>query len=347
MNRNTQPAVVCAFLVAGLTALPNAAQAQDVNLNYERLSSLEEPLAFELGDEVTVSVSGVADVPIIGEFDNLINDDQVTVGFVSNVQIAAETQLRNRWTVGVAYAGQYSTDAFSQIGETDDYSDNVAGFVGTSFGTFIGGNVSDQVRELTRRERAVGNGFLAFDDFYGTLDNWGGAYIGRFGPSVIGGVVDENGDFEVGAQFQRPIGERDIRLTGRYRQARFTAPDGITEFETSGVGVVAEYVYGSSLLDVGVGYERLDGAIVNLDRWFVSSGGQTQFGPLLLSVEGHYGQVEGMDEISAAVGASYALARGLSVNFGGNYSDAKIASDGVTLVETEAVTAVSSVRYSF
>ena len=106
----------------------------------------------------------------------------------------------------------------------------------------LGGNVNGQVREITRRQRGVGNGFLAFDNFYGELDNWGGSYVGRFGPSVLGAVVDENGDFEMGAVFQRPIGQKDYRFSARYRHSRFVAADGITEFDSDGVGAVGELV---------------------------------------------------------------------------------------------------------
>lgn len=334
------------LLFAGVVAcsiVPGALCAQDVNLNYDNLSSFEEPLSFEAGD-VTIAITGLTDANITGEFDNLLNDDEVTLGYVSNIQISAETQLANRWTLGAVYFGQYADNT---VGVRDEYTDNVAGFIGTSFGIFIGGNVNQQVRELTRRRRGVGNAFLAFDDFYGQLDNWGGAYTGRFGPSILGAAVDENGDFEVGAQFQRPIGERDLRFTGRYRQARFTAPDGITQFDTRGAGLVAELVYGSSLYDLGAGYERLDGPIADANRWFVSAGGQTQMGPLQLSVEGHYGQLDGSEEISGAVGASYAIARGLSANLGANYANAVLASDGATLANIDEVTAVSSLRFTF
>ena len=328
---------------AAFAIMPGAAWSQDINLNYDNLSSFEEPLSLEAGN-VTISVTGLADANITADFDDLIDDDEVTLGFVTNVQVAAETQLANRWTIGAAYFGQYSDNT---IGVPEDYTDNVAGFIGTSFGTIIGGNVNQQVRELTRRRRGVGNSFLAFDDFYGQLDNWGGAYVGRCGPSVIGAVVDENGDFEVGAQFQRPIGERDVRFTGRYRQTRFNAPDGITRYDTRGIGLVGELVYGSTLYDLGAGYERLDGALIDIDRWFVSAGGQSQFGPLQLSVEGHYGEVDGASEVSGAVGASYALARGLSLNLGGNYANAKLSPDGATLIDLDEVTAVSSLRFSF
>lgn len=351
MTTATRIALVCGPAAASLALLPSAARAQDIDLNYDRLSSIEEPIAFDLGD-VTVAVTGVVDIPVIAEFDDLTTVDSVDVEFVGNFQITAQTQLDNRWTVGVAYFGQYASDPLDGFDGVDDYSDNVAGFIGTSFGTVIGGNVAQQVREITRRARGAGNGFLAFDDFYGGLDNWGGAYVGRFGPSVIGAVVDENGDFEAGAVFQRPIGKRDIRITARYRQGEFTAADGITRFETSGVGAVGEFVYGSSLFDLGVGYERLETAprailTDELDRWFLSAGARTQIGRLQLSAEGHFGEVEGQSEKSAALGASYALGRGLSLNLGLNYQDAEVFSNAVPLVQTDEVKAVASIRFSF
>ncbi|MEM6475422.1 MAG: hypothetical protein AAF687_04580 [Pseudomonadota bacterium] len=346
MQKHTKVTLACGSAMAALALAPSGVQAQDVNLNYDRLSSLEEPIAFDLGN-VTIEVTGVVDAPVIAEFDDITGDDSVDVEFVGNFQISAQTQLKNRWTLGVAYFGQYATDPVDVFDGTDDYSDNVAGFIGTSFGTVLGGNVSGQVREITRRQRGVGNGFLAFDDFYGGLDRWGGAYVGRFGPTLVGAAVDENGDFELGAVFQRPIGQRDIRFSGRYRQGSFTAADGITEFNTSGVGGVAEIVYGSSLYDFGFGYERLESPIVDVDRWFLSAGAQTQVGQLQFSAEAHYGQVDGQDEISAGIGAAYSVARGLTFNLGVNYEDAQINSNGIQLVNTDEVKAVASVRFSF
>jgi len=331
---------------ASLAIIPTAAQAQDVDLNYDRLSSLEEPIAFDLGD-ITVEISGVLDTPVVAEFDSVTDTDSVDVGFVGNFQITAQTQLANRWTIGAAYFGQYATDPIDVFGGNDDYSDNVAGFVGTSFGTVLGGNVNGQVREITRRQRGVGNGFLAFDDFYGGLDEWGGAYVGRFGPTVVSAAVDENGDFEIGGFFQRPIGQNDYRFALRFADGRFTSQDGTTEFDTKGISAVGELVYGSSTFDLGLGYERLESPVADLDRWFLSAGARTQVGPLHLSAEGHYGQVDGQDEISAGIGASYDIARGLSVNLGLNYENARIEAGGVTLVETDEVKAIASLRFSF
>ena len=336
--------------IMALVAMPHAARAQEVSLNYDRLSSLEEPLAIAVGD-ITIQVQGVLDAPVIGEFDEVTGGERIEVEFVSNFQVSAETQLGNRWTVGAVYFGQYSSDPqtvfLTNFMGPEEYNDNVAGFVATSFGTVIGGNVNQQVRELTRRTRGVGNGFLAFDDFYGQLARWGGAYVGRFGPSTLGAVVDENGDFEVGFEYQRPLGRRDVRFAGRFRQGEFTAADGITRFRTQGIGAVGEIEYSTSIFDVGLGYENLDGLFTDTQRWFVSAGAQTQLGQVRLSGEGHYGRVAGDDEITAAIGAGYDVARGLSLNLGLNYQDARIVSDGVTLVNTEEGQAVASVRFSF
>lgn len=348
----------CAMISGVLFASP--AHAQIVDLNYDRLSSLEEPIAYEFAN-ITVEVSGVADVPVLAEYNGVTGgvagdgtgegQPSIDVEFVGNFQIAAETQLANRWEVGVTYFGQYSTDPDrlflgGPMGG-GDYNDNVAGFVRTSFGTFIGGNTANQVRELTRRQRGVGNGFLAFDDFYGQLSRWGGAYVGRFGASQIGLAVDENGDFEAGTVFQRPIRQRDLRFSGRVRRAAFTSADGTDNFDTLGAGVVGEMVYGSTIYDLGAGYENVDGTLTSFDRWFVSGGAQTQLGGLRLSGELHYGQADGQSEYAASLGAGYDVSRGISLNLGVNAQDARIVSDGVQIVETEQVSAVASARYSF
>lgn len=334
------PVAVAAMLVAG------PARAQEISLNYDALSSLEEPLATEIGG-VTFVLTGLVDVPLALDIESDDGRDDSSIGFVGNFQISAETQLDNRWTLGIAYFGQYATDANSVFDGVDDYSDNVAAFVGTSFGTFIGGNISGQVREQTRRSRGVGNAALAFDDFYGGLDDWGGAYVGRFGPSLLSAAVDENGDFELGVTFQRPVDKNDVRLTARLAQGRFTSADLTTRFDTRGIGLVGEIVYGSTKFDLGAGYERLESATVDADRWFLSAGAQTQIKNLMLSAEAHYGQVDGQSEQSASLGAAYAIGRGLSLNAGLNYKKARITSGGVDIVATDEIQGLLSVRFSF
>lgn len=335
-------------VLAMAAALHNPAHAQDVRLNYDRLAFIEEPMVLYT-EKLTIEFSGLLDAPVVYQRNLNTGVDDVRPGFVGTFQVNAQTQLANRWQVGVAYFGQYATDAFGNFNMQDGYSDNVAAFVGTSFGTFLGGNVNGQVRELTRRRRGVGNGFLAFDNSLGRLDRWGGAYTGRFGPSVVGLAVDENADFEAGVFFQRPLGKRDLRFAGRLGTGRFTSADGTANFDSKHISGTAEMVYGSSLFDIGAGYERLeaDMALVNLDRWYLSAGANTQIGALQLSGEGHYGQLGGNDEISGALGASYAFARGLSLNLGVNYENSDTNVNAIQIVDTNQLTGLASLRFAY
>lgn len=335
--KTLKPAIGSAIILA--STVSTAAYAQGVSLNYDTLSSLEEPLAFDLGD-VTVELTGVVDVPVEFDISSTPDGDDFDIGFTSNFQLTAETQLSNRWTLGVAYFGQYDESS-------NDYTDNVAGYVGTSWGTFIGGNVDGLVREQTRRQRGIGNASLAFDSFYGGLDNWGGGYVGRFGPMQLSGAVDENGNFEVGSTFQRPIGLNDYRLSARIADGTFTSQDGTTIFDTKGGELVGELTYGSSIFDVAAGYERLTSPAVDADRWFISAGARTKINSWSLSAETHYGQVDGQSEKSAAVGVGYDIARGLSLNLGLNYEDADINIGGVNLNSTDEFKGIFSLRYSF
>ena len=324
--------------VAAIALAAGSAEAQ-VSLNYDNLSSFEEPLAFEIG-EATVLVGGLVDVPVRLALDDGIFRDDVDVSLTSNLDISVEMQLPNRWNIGVAYFGQYDEN-------TDDYADNVAGFVRTGWGSLIGGNVNGLVREATRRRRGVGNADLAFDDFYGRINRWGGGYSGRFGPTTLTGIIDGDGHFELGAQFQRPIGRRDYRITTRVAKARYLAADGLTDFATIGAGAVGEFVYGSSLFDLGFGYENLQAGGIDLDRWYLSGGAQTKIGVLSLSAAGHYGELDGTPESSASLGVRYDIARGLSTNLGVNARKAQITRDGVSVIDEDEASATASVRYSF
>ncbi len=324
-------------LVPACLCFPAKLHAQSVN--YDTLSSLEEPLAFEVAD-VTVEVNGILDAPVSLEIEDGVHFGDADVSFIGNFEVTASTQLGNRWNVGVAYFGQYAENA-------NEYSDNVAGFIRTSWGTFAGGNVSGMVRESTRRRRGVGNGVLAFDNFYGQLDRWGGGYQGRFGPVIVSGVVDENGDFDIGAEYQRPIGTKDYRFSTRFAKSRYTTADGLAVLDSKAVGLVGELVYGSSLFDLGGGYERLQGAGLDLDRWYISGGGQHKVGSLSFSAEGHYGELDGSEEVAAAFGLSYDIARGLSTNLGLNARRAEVARNGIEVVDEDETSATASVRYSF
>ena len=329
-----------AIIVAGLAG---AARAEDISLNYEKLSSLEEPLATELGD-VTLVLTGLVDTPLtFGAQDDDDGDDD-DAGLVGNFQLGAHTQLANRWRVGLTYFGQYATDGASASGADVDYTDNVALSAGGVWGTVLAGDVSGIVRDQTRRERGAGNGSLAFDDVLGALDDRGVGYLVRFGPWILGGVVDGDAGFDLGAALQRPHGNKDYRLTARYVESVHVPAAGAAEFDSRAMTVVGEFIYGSTLVDLGGGLERLSSDGMDVDRWFTSFGLRSKTGMLSVSVEGHYGRIEGEDEVAAALGLQYDIARGLSANLGFNHAEAKVRVAGVDVRETKAVL---SLRYSF
>ena len=345
-----QNAVRVGLLAIATTGITSNAVAQGVSLNYDSLSSLEEPLATEVGD-VTLSLTGLVDLPLTVDHDDDA-DDSTDVDLVGNFQVSAETQLPNRWTVGVAYFGQYETEEpleslSFQEPEDDDYNDRAAVFVSGAWGTVTGGNVSGLVREDTRRQRGAGNGVLAFDGFYGGMSDSGGGYIGRFGPTKISTVIDEEGNFEVGGTFQRPIGNKDYRFSVTYANGETLAADGTTEIESEGAAAIGEIVFGSSLFDASVGVEQLSTPMADADRWYASVGAQRKMGGLTLSAEGHYGEVESEPESSVAIGAAFDIARGLSVNFGFNYEDADVRIGNTVLANVEETKSVISLRYSF
>lgn len=320
---------------------PGVAHAQAVSLNYDTLSSIEEPISFELAD-VTFSLTGLADGSVaIIEKDG--QDREFEPAFVGNFQVAAGTQLANRWRIGAAYFGQYATRPLATFESADDYTDNVAGFIGTSVGTVLAGNTSGQVREIVRRRRGVGHGALAYDDFYGGLDDWGIAYTGRFGPSVIGVALDDDGDFDLGTVFQRPFGHLDYRASARLVKGEYDLPGSAFPVDTLGVSAVGEVTFGSAIFDIGIGYERFELPDSDIGRTFASMGARKQFGVVRISGEGHYGEFDGRSEIAASLGFSYVLARGLSLNMGGNYrkSSSQIA------VAEETTEVIGSIRFSF
>ena len=273
---------VLVILAVSAGVISNSVVAQGVSLNYDRLSSMEAPLAAELGD-VTVRLTGLLDTPVSFALDHNGSDDE---GFIGNFQVSAATQLPNRWRVNLAYFGQYATDPEMTVDMGDHYLDNVALSIGGAWGTALGGNLAGIVREQTRRLRGAGNAFLAFDDAFGGLENWGGGYLGRFGPVVMSAVVDEQTNFDLGAMFQRPLGVQDYRFTARYTQGTYTPEHSTHQYDTRGVGLVGELVYGSILLDIGAGYEHFSATLPLLPdtrQWYVSSGAHFKIRMLTLS----------------------------------------------------------------
>ena len=333
--------VLAVAMVAG-TMVASPAAAQNFSINYERLSSMEEPMAAEIGD-VTLLLNGVLDTMVI--YDESAEHD-IDTGLVGNLQISALTQLPNRWRIKLDYSGHYASDDVSHIELDQGYTDNVAFSIDGTWGSVLAGNLSGVVREQTRRQGGAGNAFLAFDNALGELGDWGGGYVGRFGPWVISSVVDEEGHVDLGAMVQRPFGTKDYRLTFRAATGDYTAADS-SSFDTTSVGFVSEFIYGSSLFDTGVGCEWLSSKGPDADRCYVSSGVSTKTGVVTLSIEGHVGYINGNDEISVALGAQYDIARGSSANFGLNHARSKAIADDVRLIDTDETKAVFSLRYSF
>ena len=328
-------------MAAGIAAA-HPAPAQDISLNYEALSSMEEPLATEIGD-VTIVLTGLVDASVIRD----TGDDDTDTGLVGNFQVGALTQLPNRWRVGLTYFGQYAAGEPSEFDREDRYSDNAAVSVGGTWGTVLAGDISGIVREQTRRLRGAGNASLAFDGAIGELADRGGGYVGRFGPWVVGAVADEDGSLDAGAMFQRPAGDKDYRLTLRATRGVYTAADGSRRFDARAHGIVGEIVHGSMSLDAGVGHERFTSNGPDAHRWYVSAGVRRKTGTVSLSLEGHFGRIEDRDEVSVAVGLQYDLARGLSANLGLNHAEARLTLDGTGFVDTRDTRGVLSLRYSF
>ena len=314
-----------------------ALDSQAVNLNYESLSSLEEPIAFEIGD-TTFSLNGLFDGT--SAFGDDPEEDPYLLG---NFQLSAETQLPNSWTLGASYFGSYSGSELEQ----DNYQDNAAVFLGGVWGTLAIGNVTGLVREQTRRRRGVGNAVLDFDDQLGTLGDLGVAFHNRLGPAQFIATADEDGGFEIGSIFQRPIGNKDYRFSIRYRDSEFLADDDVSVFDSKSIGFVSELTYGSTVLDFGFGYEQLDADQLSADRIYASIGASRKWGAWSSSLEAHFGQVEGQDESSLALGVRYDIARGLSLNLGVNYRDALVELNEFRLLDQSGLSGVLSMRYSF
>ena len=161
--------------------------------------------------------------------------------------------------------------------------------------------------------------------------------------------MDDDGNIDLGLTFQRPIGNgsRDYRFTIRAGQGAYDAADETLQFRSQGHSVVGEIAYGSTLFDVGLGQESYSSPGMNVARWYISSGIRRKIMVWGLSLEGHYGEIEGQEEVSAALGIQYDLTRGLSANFGVNYEDAKVALGDVKFLDSRDTKAVFSLTYGF
>lgn len=333
-------------------ARPHARQARaghDVGgkFSYESLNALEAPVTTDIAG-FTFELRGRLDSVGSYSFENNGTPDN---RFVGTHILTAEKQLPNRFTVGAQFTGRHE-----DIGDDNvDYEGRVRGFVGGSWGTLIGGNVQNVVYESTRRLRGAGNlvgrtpreQTLHGDGALGRLSDWGGGYQGRYGPTTISAIVDEDSNYDLGVRFQRPIGNKDYRLTARHNTGSVTAADGMTEFETKAVTGVAEYVYGSTRYDVSGGYEQLESGAIEADRWFTSAGVTTKLGVLSLTGEALYGETDGQPETSAVLAARYDITRGLSATAAVDYQDRQINLGGINFIDQKDTRLLAGLSYGF
>jgi len=321
--------------------------AQSISLNYENLSSLEEPIAVQYND-ITLSLNGLADGY---QYHNEASNGDSTLR--GNFQLGAETQLANSWTLGSAYFGEYTNTNSDNSYSDDDsysddsYSDNLAVYLGGVWGSLSIGNVTGLVREQTRRIRGTGNAELNFDDQLGQLEEYGLTYIGRFGPTQLLLTLDKDQHFEIGSTYQRPIGNKDYRFSLSYRDSVYTADNQVDDFESNAFGFITELTYGSTVVNLGIGLERLSNDSINLDRQYLSVGANRKVGRLTFSGELHFGETEGQNEESLAIGIRADIARGLSFNLGINHNQADLAQAGVSILNSDETRGIASLRYSF
>ena len=210
-----------------LVKASRSAAAQELSLNDGNLSSMEEPPAAEIGD-TTLTLTGLLDTSLV---DDPGDDAASDAGLIGNAGTGILAQLPNSWRVRIVYFGQYASAGAVGSRSEETFVDNGACSIGTAWGTLRGGDVSGSVRERTRR-RGAGDGILAFDDVLGGLDDPGARYLGRFGPWMVGAVMDGDSNLEIGTMFQRPRGNRDYRFAvsihapvqGRHHAQRSARP---------------------------------------------------------------------------------------------------------------------------
>lgn len=312
--------------------------AKAAELNPDNLSFFEEPLAFQIFG-ATVQYNHLFDLPVAHDFKN----DDTDVFPRSNFRVNVERQLPNALTIGATYFGSYDDK------EADEYTDRWEVYGSGVWGRLSGGEVNETVRETTRRWRGTGNADLAFDDVLGTLEaeDLGLAYGLRLSAFTVNAGVDEHGNYDLGLTYERPNQYTDFRFTARYTDSEITSVDSSTVFETNGIGVIGQLEYGSLALDIGLGYEHFDSAVADGDRYFVSLGAHYKVRSLTLSAEGHWGETDGHEEKSIALGARYDLARGMSVNLGYNYAKSDAAIDGIALQDVDKSEFIASLRYEY
>jgi hypothetical protein len=333
-----KPFVLGLALIGGVFLMPRDVGAQDNGLNPDNLSFFEEPLAVDLFG-FTLSYNQLIDLPVSHDF----NSDDTDLHPRSNFRVNIERQLPNAVTIGGTYIGLYDDD------EADQYEDRWEVYASSVWGRLSGGEVNSTVREATRRWRGTGNAELEFDDVLGELgeDEFGGAYSLRLSAFTLNVGVDEDGNSDFGLTYERPNKFVDLRFTGRFTDSEVMALNSNRVFDTKGFGLVSQVEYGSFAFDLGLLYEELESGTFKGERKAISTGLHYKVRALTLSAEGHWGDVDGFDEESYALGLRYDLARGLSFNLGYNYAKSTASLDGELIQDVDISKFISSVRYEF
>ena len=336
-----------ASFVAAVSLTSVSAQANDRLSFREAFSWLEKPLAVEIGD-VTLQLRGSLEQAAVGD----LNSDTITAKTVGALHLSAETQLSDLSTIGVQYSAGYDTEpgSITDVGGSGDgkkYSDNTFAFVSGVWGKVAVGNVSGTVIDETVRQQQVGNAALAFTGNFGGLGDWSASYRGRFGPGVVSAAIDEDANATAGLRFSRPLGNTDYGLAVRGTLGSFTPADKSGDLDTKGIIAIADVIYGSTLIDLGFGYETLHNDSVDAQRVYLSGGVKHKTGAITLSASGHFGALENNMESAFALGGRYDIARGLSANLGVNYANLDAVVDGVTIEKKDALEAILSMRYDF
>ncbi len=324
------------------------ATANDNGMRPSIFTALEKPLAFQVGD-VTVQIRGSLEQSL--NYD--LKADEGAPQSEGTLTFSAETQTDNQLTVGAEYSPTYGTHVknIANVGggqKDEKLTHKGMVYVSGVWGKVSGGSVNSTVEDNTLRRKPAGKAALAFDGNLGKLNKWGGAYSGRFGPVVVSAAVDDEAHFDIGLRMSRPIGDKDIGLALRGSTGTFTSHDNSTTYDTMGVSAVADVIYGSTMLDLRVGYEVLEADHGTAPRIYGGLGVAHKTGALTVSAHGHYGMLDGEVEKSAALGASYDFARGLSANVGLNYARLNATNvDGVNLADKDELEAVASVKFEF
>lgn len=317
--------ILAACLKASL--LGSAAAQDGFSFSYDTISFFEKPTAFDIGIG-TLNTNLLIDQSII--YRDSTDHYSAATQFLGLFNFG--TQLANGWQFNTQYLANY-------VGfDDDDYRGNLALSIADYWGVIAIGQVTGSVFEQTRRQRGTGNANLAFDQFVGGLEDEGIFYSVRFNSYEFAATVDKEGGFELGANFERPIGASSY--FGALRVRKGEAITGGEIQDTLGGAAVFAYTYASLTVDTQLGIERIDSIDSDeIEHLFSSLGLSYKTGPLTVSAEAGLAKLDGQKRYSAAFGSRWDLARGLSLNLGVNYQK--------TEDSTADTIARGSLRYEF